>query len=399
MILGISIDENFAYVTEDGKETFSLPFSIGRNLTTKTWFIGEETKNENIDNVDIVVDKLYYLMENDGVARIGEEEYQARDLVKFFFNNLLGRYADIEYVTVVVRKNNVKILSKIKYALDQYFKDRNIYKVTTYSEAFVSYLKYKGETYYGNTVALFDFTEKAITYYELSRYMTKESKEYWKVSTAEYLALPLDLLSGDAGKRVCDNLLLEFSKKCIKEGTYSNIILSGLGFADTSSYREFMTFVCKAANVETEVNFFSKAAILLSKDILDDNHDKGITIITDARTTASIKLYASINQVEEKITLVEPGEEWFYIYEKTFNVIPDGSKELKFEIIKVIEGVIKDIPVVIPENMNIRLDKSNFVEVSLNFLQQNLIEIGLTDKGFGEFYESSESNTKTQVEI
>lgn len=399
MILGISIDENFAYVTENGEKTFSLPFSIGRNLTTKTWFIGEETRNENVDNVDIVVDKLYYLMENDGVARIGEEEYSARDLVKFFFNNLLARYIDIEYVTVVVRKNNVKILSKIKYSFDQYFKNKEIYKVTTYSEAFISYLRNKGETYYGNTVSLFDFTEKAITYYELSRYRTKDGREYWQVTTSEYLALPLDLLSGDAGKRVCDNLLLEFAKKCIKEEIYSNIILSGLGFADTSSYREFMTFVCKVANVETDVNFFSKSAIYLSKDILEDKIDKNITIITDARTTASIRLYATINQKEEKFTLVEPGEEWFYIYEKTFSVIPDGSKELKFEIIKVIEGVIKDIPVVIPENMNIRLDKTNFVEVTINFLQQNLIDIGLKDKGFGEFYESTESSNKTQVEI
>ena len=60
MILGISVDENFVYVTEDsGKETYSLPFSIGRNLSTKTWFIGEEARNENVDNVDLVITVIW----------------------------------------------------------------------------------------------------------------------------------------------------------------------------------------------------------------------------------------------------------------------------------------------------------------------------------------------------
>lgn len=399
MILGISIDENFAYVTEEGNKTFSLPFSIGRNLSTKTWFIGDETKNENIDNVDIVVDKLYYLMENDGVARIGEEEYKAKVLIKFFFSNLLGRYTDIEYVTVVVRKNDVKILSKIKFALKQYFDDKECFKVTTYSEAFIAYLRYKGDAYYGNTVSLFDFTEKAITYYELLRYATKDEKEYWKVNTNEYLALPLDLLSGDAGKRVCDNLLLEFAKKCIKEETYSNIILSGIGYQDTSSYREFMTYVCKIANVETIVDFFSISAVLLSKYILEEENDNNITYITDARTTASIKLYAKVDQQDEKISLVEPGEEWFDIYEKSFNVIPEDSKEFRFEVLKVIEGVIKDVPIVIPDSMNIRLDRTNFLEISLVFLQQNVLQINIVDKGFGDFFEPAALSTEIQIDI
>ena len=43
MILGISLDENFAYVSnnEDNK-VLSFPFAVGRNLNTNTWFIGED---------------------------------------------------------------------------------------------------------------------------------------------------------------------------------------------------------------------------------------------------------------------------------------------------------------------------------------------------------------------
>lgn len=400
MILGISLDENFAYVsTNVSNDVYSLPFSIGRNLSTKTWFIGEDTKNENVDNVDIVIDKLYYIMENDGNARIGEEEYSAKDLVKFFFSNLIAKYQDVEFITVVVRKNNVKILSKIKAALRQYFEDDDKFKVTTFSEAFVAYIKSRGEKYYGNTVALFDFTEKAITYYELVRYKANDQREYWKINTKEYLALPLDLLSGDAGKRVCDNLLLDFAKKCITDEMYSNIVLSGLGFTDTSSYREFMTFVCKMANVETSINFFSNAALILSDFLYNKTDTLDVIPMTDARTTCGIKLYAMVNGVDQKIKLVDAGEEWFDIYNKVFNVIASDTKEIKFEITRVIEGVITDKSVNITDDIKLRPDKTNILEVRILFLQQKLFEVTITDKGFGAFFEASLASTEKQIEL
>ena len=208
MILGISLDENNVYVNVLGEnEVISLPFSLGRDLANNNWFIGEEARNEDIDNVDIVIDKLFYIMGTDGMARIGETPYDARELTRIFFSNLLTKFEDIEYVTVVIRQSNIKYLEKIKYALQSFFKDDNKYNVTTYSEAFVSYIKSKELSYYSNLVSLFDFTEKALTYYELVRYVDDNNLEYWKVNTQEHLALPLDLLSGDAGKKVCDKIL------------------------------------------------------------------------------------------------------------------------------------------------------------------------------------------------
>ena len=213
------------------------------------------------------------------------------------------------------------------------------------------------------------------------------------------MALPLDLLSGEAGKKVCDNLLYDFAKRCIDEEKYSNIILSGLGFEDTSSYRDFMTYVCSIANVETYVNFFAKAAYLLSMDIINDNFDSNVMIITDARTKASIKLLATVNQVNTKIELIKPGVEWFGIKDNVFDVIVDGEKELRFEVLKVIERVVNEVSVSIPEKMVLRDDKTNLFQIRFEFLEQSFLDITISDKGFGEFYESSIESRVAQVEI
>lgn len=400
MIIGISLDENFAYVSNnEDKNVLSFPFAVGRNLNTNTWFIGEEAKNENIDNVDIVIDKLFYIMGNDGTARIGETSYDAKELTRVFFSNLLSKFTNIEYVTVVIRQGNVKYLEKLKSALNEIFKDEKKFKVTTYSEAFISYIKSKEAVYYSNLVSLFDFTEKALTYYELVRYIDDNNVEYWKVNTEEHLALPLDLLSGDAGKKVCDKILFDFAKRCIKEEVYNHIILTGLGFEDASYYREFMTYVCSVANVETDINFFAKSASLLAKDIVGENFPNNVLLITDARTTASIRLIATVDQVKTKIELIKPGEEWFNLKDNYFDVILDDEREVRLEILKIIERVVTEVPIAIPEKMVLRKDKTNLFEIGFEFAEQNRVEISLTDKGFGEFYESSGQTVNRSVDI
>lgn len=400
MVLGISLDENFAYVCANGdSNVLSLPFAIGRNLNTNTWFIGDEAKNENVENGDIVIDKLFYLIRNDVSAHIGEVSYDAKELTKIFFSELLSKYDNLEYVTVVVRTGNVRYLEKIKYALSSFFKDSSKFKVSTFSEAFISYIRSKDESYYNDTVSLFDFTEKALTYYELLRYVDDNNVEYWKVDTEEHLALPLDLLSGDTGKKVCDNLLYDFAKRSLGEEKYGNIILSGLGFLDTSSYRDFMTYICSVANVETDVFFFAKSAYLLSMDIINDTFDSNIMIITDARTMASVKLLATINQVNTKIELIKPGIEWFDIKDNTFDIIVDKDKELRFEILKVIERVVVEEKLSIPESMIKRDDKTNLLQICFMFTEQRIMQLTVTDKGFGEFYESTIETTGKEIKI
>ena len=332
-------------------------------------------------------------------ARIGEISYDSNELIRVFFALLLSKFENIDFATIVVRAGDVRYLEKIKFALLSYFKDDSKFKVSTYSEAFVSYIKSKEESYYNSVVSLFDFTEKALTYYELVRYIDDNNVEYWKVNTEEHLALPLDLLSGDAGIKVCDNLLYDFAKRSIHEEKYCNIILSGLGFSDTSSYRDFMTYICSFANVETDVCFFAKSAYLLSNDIINNNFDSTVMLITDARTMASVKLLATINQVNTKVELIKPGVEWFDIKDNTFDIIVDGDKELRFEILKVIERVVSEEVVSIPDAMINRKDKTNLLQICFMFSEQRIMQLNITDKGFGEFYESNIESRNIEIKI
>lgn len=398
MKLGISLDENFVYVNIFGEDLVtSFPFSIGKNLRSKNWFIGEDARSENVDNVDIVIDKLYYIMENSGRACIDGVEYSAKDLVRIFFDNLLNKYADIEYVTIVIRKSNVGIFATLKSAFYKYFKDYNKFKISTYSEAFSKYLTTEDERVYGNYVGLFDFTEKAITFYELQICASKDDDVYWRIITKDYLQLPLDLLSGVSGIKLCDKLLTKFANECFAGRMFANIILTGLGFKDSQGYKEFMNLVCGMGNVSTDVNFFAKAASLISNFEILDTHFE-MKFINDSRTDSSIYLYATYNQEIRRINLVKVGEEWFSIHHHSFEIIVNQPEAIEFEAEKIIDEMIKRFSLQIPANMILRKDKTNVIQVMMTYTQQNCIDFVLTDRGFGEFYESTAA-TQTYLEI
>ncbi len=160
-----------------------------------------------------------------------------------------------------------------------------------------------------------------------------------------------------------------------------------------------MTYVCSVANVETDISFFAKSAALLAQDIVNNNFPNNVLLITDARTTASIRLIATVNHVKTKIELIKPGEEWFNLKENYFDVILDDEREIRLEILKVIERVAKEVPVAIKEKIVLRKDKTNLFEIGFVFSQQNLVDITITDKGFGEFYESSKETSMKSVDI
>ena len=103
----------------------------------------------------------------------------------------------------------------------------------------------------------------------------------------------------------------------------------------------------------------------------------------------------------QNIDLVRPGIEWFYASNNTFDVILAGNddRDINFEIVKVIEENIFNKTVHLPDNIVLRNDKTNCFEINIKYLEQNLLEICITDKGFGEFFDPQNENINLPVSI
>ncbi len=387
MILGISISEEFVYVKSNAKESVDIiPLTICRLNDNKTFIIGKDAFEQSLNNKGIIVDKLLYMIEKDNDVTISETFYPAQELINQYFRVLLSHYDDVEYITISLYNDNVKIIHSIITALSKIY-SKEIYKIVNYGDAFSRYVLSLDEKYIDNSVGLIEFTKRTLAYYEMNvdKY---ETRDFVYVDKVSHEPISTELLSKKTGVVICNNWLNEFASKVTKDKTYSAFFLSGEGFEYQEQYRDFINYVCSlGCPVLKEEHIFASGALLLSEDKLNDFKFDRYCFIMDSRSNVSVKLNALIDQVPTDITLIDYGDEWFY-KENKFDIIVLDTNELVFYI-DYLDGTRDKWIINISEELKIREDRTTRLSVKINFSQKDLLNIFIVDKGFGEFYKAT----------
>ena len=123
----------------------------------------------------------------------------------------------------------------------------------------------------------------------------------------------------------------------------------------------------------------------MGKSYLDNTYKNDFYAITDSTTKISLTFNAYTNQNISNINLIDYGEFWFYKI-CDFDIIVIDNKDLIFTV-EFLNGTTKDIVVNINEVFKIRKDRTTKLSVRFDFSQQDVLNLLIIDKGFGEFYE------------
>lgn len=389
MILGISINDKNVFVTSDkSNQIIDYPFCISRNVDNTNFIIGNDVIRENKESNVLIVDDLLKLIENEGVATLGQTKYSAKMLIGYFFKTLFMSYGDIEYVTIAINKFNYKILNVIKEAIFEIFVDYNKFRLISFSEAFDRFVSRTDDSFHVNTVGLIDFTNLSLKYYELNRIKTNNESEYWVVDNNEYEPISIDIINSVQGVGLCDSLIKNFAVANTENKKFSGFIITGEGFVNYTIYREFMNYISSLTNVINETYLYAKGALIYSEEKVKNNENINITHINDSRMYYDISLHAKVNFEDSLIDIVYAGEEWFYI-NKDVNIIVEREDDVSFEFTNVYDGNIKNILIRIFSNQEYKLRKNrtNKYNCHIYFLEQNRPNITIEDIGFGDFYE------------
>ena len=390
MILGISINDKHVYVASDkSDQIIDYPFLISRNSDNTSFIIGNDVIRENKASNVLIVDDLIKLIENEGVATLGQTQYSAKSLLSYFFKTLFMSYGDIEYVTIAINRFNIKVLNIIKDILHDILLDDKKFRLISYSEAFDRFVSNTDEDFKKAAVGMIDFTNLSLKYYEINKTKTNENMEYSVVDTSEYEPISLDIINSVQGVGLCDSLIKNFAIQSTNNKTFSGFIITGEGFTDYTIYREFMNFISSITNVIHEPYIFSKGALIYSKISLANNEDKNIIRINDSRVYVDISLSAMMNNEDLFIDLIYAGEEWFYI-KKDVAIIVEHDDDVVFEVTSIYDGNTNNIPIHIcsSQDYKLRSNRTNKFNCHISFLEQNRPNISIVDIGFGEFYEA-----------
>ena len=390
MILGISINDKNVYVASDKTDQIiDYPFCISRNADNTSFIIGNDVIRENKESNVLIVDELLKLIENEGIATLGQTKYSAKMLISYFFKTLFMSYGDIEYVTIAINKFNFKILNVIKEALYEIFVDYNKFRLISFSEAFDRFVSKTDEDFHENSVGLIDFTNLSLKYYELNRIKTSAQNEYWVVDNNEYEPISIDIINSVQGVGLCDSLIKNFAVLNTTNKKFSGFIITGEGFINYTIYREFMNYISSLTNVINEIYIYAKGALIYSEEKIKNTENLNITHINDSRIYYDISLNAKVNFEDSLIDIIYAGEEWFYV-NKDVNIIIEKDDDVSFELTNIYDASIKNILIRVYSNQDYKLRKnrSNKYNCHIYFIEQNRPNITIEDIGFGDFYEA-----------
>ena len=393
LILGIAISEENIIVKDNDESVTVIPFVISKKSDGNGWSIGKDAYEDQLNNKGVLIDRILYLLETDSEITVYNNKYTYNQILTNFFNILLNRYDDIENVAISLYNNNIKVINIIQQILLNYFNDINKFKIITYSDSIIEYIKKLDDKLSSHNVGVIEFSNKNLIYYEVMHGFIGE-KKYLYVDKKDHAPVPVELLSQKLGSHICDNILYDFAKEVTQKKQYSCFILIGNGFKNQDQYRDFINFICSlGCQVLKEEYLIAIGAYLFASS----KNDKDIYVITDSTTIARVSFEALVNRKLKRILQVDFGEFWFYKI-CDFDIIVDDEKEFILYIEKL-NGEVKKIAFNLSQEFDIRNDMSTRLSVRIDFSQQYDMNVLIVDKGFGPFYHANNKRSNIPVSL
>ena len=397
MVLGINLtDEQVIVKASNNDQVKSYPLIINK-LHDNSFEIGQRAYEQSLNNNGILIDKLIYKSIKAKEVLIDNVNYLTYYLFEIFFKNLFLEYGNVEFVCVTVDDNNPILFKDLDKALYHVLDSRDKYVISTNSDSFIKYssqLVVNKDINKKQSIGLIDFIDKSLVYYEINfRSFEGYKKEFIEVKLVKNSPIPLDLLHENNGIRIIDGILVEFAKKMTQNKDYAYFLISGYGFSNQDSYRDFINYICSlGCPVLKEENLFSLGAEITALDSFNGVIDSNYYYITDNRTSFSITISDGTSKTQRKIC--DFGSPWFST-KINFQIIVYNTNELVFTIDKY-NGSTFDKTILLNNDFVIRKNKTTKLEVKIDFLQSNSFDITVKDVGFGEFYEAIETAKTTK---
>lgn len=397
MVLGINLtDEQVIVKASNNDQVKTYPLIINK-LHDNSFEIGQRAYEQSLNNNGILIDKLIYKSIKAKEVMIDNVNYLTYYLFEIFFKNLFLEYGNVEFVVVTVDDNNPILFKDLDIALYHVLDNRDKFTIITNSDSFIKYssqLVVNKEMDKKQSIGLIDFIDKSLVYYEINfRNFEGYKKEFIEVKLEKNSPVPVDLLHENNGIRIVDSILVEFAKKMTRNKVYAYFMISGYGFSNQDSYRDFINYICSlGCPVLKEENLFALGSEIIALDSYNGVIDSNYYYITDSRTSFSITLSDGSSKYQKKIC--DFGVPWFFT-KINFQIIVYNTNELVFNIDRY-NGSSFDKSILLNNDFVIRNNKTTKLEVKIDFLQYNSFDITVKDVGFGEFYEPIETARTTR---
>lgn len=378
-------------VTSD-KTKYLIPTVLGVKEKTKEWVYGEEAYLVQEAGSGVLIDGLLTKIRAGEDTQIYGVPFKPAALLEKFFRKslqLLKLYFpanSILKLVVTVKEPDEKLMADIYEALGNMGIGKDRALVQSHSQSYQYYALYQKKELWMNDVGLFDFDENGLSYQQITIDRRTKPQTVGISEKGFQDILNLQVLKDMKEKEKAEYLFSNLAKKVLHKQIVSTVYITGIGFEGAWS-DNVLKELCIGRRVFKGQNLYAKGACYTARELTGEGRLEDFLLLGSEMITSTFCLNGYYDAKPAEAVLMKAATPWYGAEEK-LDLILDDTKEIAItrkDILKH-ETEIYKLPL---EGLPFRPNKTTRVEIRIKFLGKNTAVISVKDKGFGNFFPSS----------
>lgn len=388
-------EEEYQIPTVLCRKTLENEIQNGSQTLKGLWSMGKEALQQAAQKQGTLVEDLILLAKNHVKVQVGDEEFEAEELLEAFLRKcmvLVSSYARLEDVVCIVftlKDMNTDLMNMLKSIVQRLdVKSAAVYFMS-HEDCFYQYMIHQPEEMWIHDVLLYEYRTEGIRSFHLqmnrntrpiAAFMESDSFPQMKMTDVSHMKAEQKA----AFFRQLDDAFLEIVKQQCEETNVTSVFLLGDIFSKEWC-KESLRFLCRDRRVFQGNNLFSKGACYGARErVLASALSRDYVFLSDEKLKANIGIECSKGQEKTYQPILDAGTNWFEA-RRTMDFILARNNRLPITITPL-DGSKARIAEITLDGYQVRGNRTNRIGLTVHMEDADTVAIEVVDKGFGEFF-------------
>lgn len=389
----INADAPQTYAPAGKTRQYNIPLCLFKRDKVNQWFLGKEAIAFSGQEEGTLVDNLLGTALEMQETKIADESFETIALLALFVKRSLylpekecrlDKVAGIMFTVPVLTDKMISLMQKLVVLLN--IPDCRIC-FQSREESIYYYITHQPKELWNNDVLIYDSCQNKVRSYRFKKNQnTRPVVAFVEEADHGLLFGEDEEKDGQFAQMVGESITL----------TDGCVFLLGDGFHGDWC-QDALRLLCHNRRVFKGNDLYSKGACFGIKDRLSKEKQQQIIFLSKDKLRTNVGMQVLRQGEESYLAVLDGGENW-YECKKEWDIILTEGNTLTFKLTPLDGRNVRNIEVVLDE-LPMRKAKMTRLHLQVKMISNTIMEVQITDMGFGEFAPSSNLHFSQQIDL